>query len=130
MKQLRNLLDFVRPVQLFLALLTYCLGLGLARYLGTSLRLEPGLGGAAVVLLLLMASNLLVEYFRPWNEPLTGAEMTPAEREQLRSLLLTFGAAFLCVAGMLIFLLQLGGFLRLDSALLLVVFTLLGLTAA
>jgi len=135
MTSLRHILRLTRPVQLLLALLTYSLGLGIAHYLGTTLHPEPQFAGGAVILLLLAASNLFVEYFRPLNEPVFPApdskvKMTPTEREQFRSFLLAFGAAFLGVAGVLIFLLQRGGFIHINSAFLLVVFTLLALANA
>src|SRR5690349_17579164 len=125
MNSFRFVLRAARPMQLLLALLTYSLGLGIARYLGTTLRPEPQFTGALIVLLLLAASNLFTEYFRPFNEPLLpgsvpGVDVTPAQREQLRSFLLAFGAAFLGVAGMLLFLLQRTGSIQINSALLLV----------
>src|SRR5436305_13484211 len=103
MNQLRHVLRLTRPIQLLLALLTYSLGLGIARYLGITLRLEACFAGAAIVLLLLAASSLFIEYFRPFNEPVLPGpahlpEMTRAEWEQLHSFLLAFGAAFLAVA--------------------------------
>ncbi len=135
MNPLRFTFRSARPIQLLLALLTYSLGLGIARYLGTSLLPELEFIGAAIVLLLLAASNLFTEYFRPFNEPLlpgstVNAEMTPAQREQLRSFLLAFGAAFLGVAALLLFLLQRTGSIQINSALLLVVFALLALANA
>src|SRR5687767_5475794 len=135
MNPLRFALRSARPIQLLLALLTYSLGLGIARYLGTDLRPELEFIGAAIVLLLLATSNLFTEYFRPFNEPLLPGstpdmEMTPAQREQLRSFLLAFGAAFLGVAALLLFLLQRSGSIQINSALLLVVFTLLALANA
>jgi 1,4-dihydroxy-2-naphthoate octaprenyltransferase len=135
MNYARHILRLTRPVQLFLAILTYSLGLGIARYMGTTLRLEAALAGAAIVVLLLAASSLFIEYFRPINEPVfpgltPQAEMSAAEREQLYAFLLSFGAIFLALAAMLIFLLQHSGFIQLDSALLLVIFTLLALANA
>jgi 1,4-dihydroxy-2-naphthoate octaprenyltransferase len=135
MNQLRQLLRLAQPVQLLLAVLTYSLGLGIARYLGTTLKPEPQFAGGAVVILLLAASNLLVEHFRPFNEPFfpAGAEgkaLTPAQTEQLRAYLLALGAACLAVAGVLIFLLQRGGFLQLDTVLLLALLVALGLANA
>ncbi len=131
MNQLRHILRLIRPVHLLLALLTYSMGLGIARYLGVTLRLVPQFVGGTILLLLLAASGLLSEYFRPFNEPLLpGKELTPREQEQLRAYLLAFGAAFLGVAGLLVFLLQRAGSLQLDAVLLLAVFTLLALANA
>ena len=135
MTQLRRILRLSRPVELLLALLTYSLGLGIARYVGVSLRAEPQFVGACIVLLLLAASNLLVVFFRPFNEPVfpvsaSEKELTPAELEALRSFLLVFGAAFLAVAGVLIFLLQRAGYVQINAALALVAFSLLALANA
>jgi 1,4-dihydroxy-2-naphthoate octaprenyltransferase len=129
MSQLRPLLHLTRPLHLLLALLTYGLGLGIARYIGTTLSVEPQILGAIIVLLLLAASALLTEYFRPFNEPIVIDE-TRKEREELRSLLLTVSIAFIAVAGLLVFLLQRAGSLRADSAVLFAAFTLLALANA
>jgi 1,4-dihydroxy-2-naphthoate octaprenyltransferase len=129
MTQLRQLFRFTHPIRLLLALLTYGLGLGLARYLGVTLYPEPQLFGGVIVIFLLAASGLLVEYFRPVNEPIILGE-TRKEREDLRSLLLIVSITFLAVAGILIFLLQRGGFLRVDTFLLLSGFVLLALANA
>ncbi len=129
MIQFRNLVRLAHPVQLFFALLTYGLGLGLARYLGATLLLAPQFLGGVIVLFLLVASGLLTEYFRPFNEPIIAGE-TPAERERFRALLLNVGLALLGVVGLLIFLLQRGGFLGLETFLLLVGFILLALANA
>jgi len=129
MIQFRNLVRLAHPVQLFFALLTYGLGLGLARYLGATLLLAPQVLGGVIVLFLLVASGLLTEYFRPFNEPIIAGE-TPAERERFRALLLNVGLALLGVVGLLIFLLQRGGFLGLETFLLLVGFILLALANA
>jgi 1,4-dihydroxy-2-naphthoate octaprenyltransferase len=135
MNQLRRILRLIRPVQLLLALLTYSLGLGIARYLGITLRPESGFAGMAIVVLLQAASSLFIEYFRPFNEPVfpgpaPQTEISPLEREQLHSFLLVLAAAFLAAAGMLVFLLQHGGFLHSNSAFLLLIFVLLSLANA
>lgn len=118
MLSFRHILRLTRPVQLLLALLTYGLGLGLARYLGASLQPAPQFLGGFIVVFLLAASSLLTEYFRPFNEPLVVDE-TRREREDLRALLLIFSLVLLGVTAILVFLLQRGGFLHLDTFLLL-----------
>jgi 1,4-dihydroxy-2-naphthoate octaprenyltransferase len=125
----RNLLRFVHPVQLLLALLTYGLGLGLARYLGASLQPAPQFLGGFIVVFLLTASSLLTAYFRPFNEPLVVDEAR-REREDLRSLLLIVSLILLGVTAILVFLLQRGGFLHLDTFLLLAGLLLLALANA
>ncbi len=129
MPHTQTIFRLARPIQLLLSLLTYGLGLGLARYLGAPALLEPQFLGGMIILLLLAASSLLTEYFRPLNEPILPDETRKA-REELRSLLLTFGAAFVAVAGILAFLLQRAGFIHVDSGLLLLAFTLLALANA
>jgi 1,4-dihydroxy-2-naphthoate octaprenyltransferase len=129
MNQIRNIFRLSRPIQLLLALLTYGLGLGLARYLGATLLPEPQFFGGVIIIFLLVVSSLLTEYFRPFNEPIIAGE-TPAEREEFRSLLLVVSLAFLAVVGILVFLLQRGSFLEVDTFLLLVGFILLALANA
>ena len=129
MNQFRNMLRLARPIQLLLALLTYGLGLGLARYLGVTLLPEPQFFGGVIVIFLLVSSSLLTEYFRPFNEPIILGE-TPKEREEFRSLLLIISITILAVAGILIFLLQRGGFLGVDTLLLFAGFILLALANA
>ena len=129
MNQFRNMLRLAYPIQLLLALLTYGLGLGLARYLGVTLLPEPQFFGGVIVIFLLVSSSLLTEYFRPFNEPIVLGE-TPKEREEFRSLLLIISITILAVAGILIFLLQRGGFLGVDTLLLFAGFILLALANA
>ncbi len=129
MPQLRHILQLTRPLHLFLALLNYTLGLGLARYLGTSLLPEAQFLGGTIVILLLAASGLFLAAFRPFNQPIVPGE-TPTEREALRRLILAFGVAFLAAAGMFFFLLQRAGLIHLDSGLMLAVFVVLALANA
>lgn len=126
---MNHLLRLTRPVYLMLALLTYSLGLGIARYLGTTLQPETQFLGGVIVVLLLAASGLLTASFRPINEPIITGE-TRSERETLRRRLLAFGVACMAVAGMLIFFLQRIGLLQLDSGLLLVLFAAVALANA
>ncbi len=129
MSQFRSILNLVRPVQLLLALLSYGLGLGLAHYLGVTFLPEPQFLGGLIVLMLLVASALLTEYFRPFNEPILLGE-TRKEREDLRSQILIISVSFLAVSGILVFLLQRGGFLVSATAVFLVLFILLALAVA
>lgn len=129
MPLLTTVLRLARPIHLLLALLTYGLGLGIARYLGGLLQPLPQIAGALSLLLLLAASSLLVEYFRPSNEPILPGE-TRQQREALRPLLLTVSAAFIAVAALLAFLLYLQGGLPVNDALLFVLYLLLCLSLA
>lgn len=129
MPVIRTVVNFVRPVQLMLAMLSYWLGVGLARYLGATILPVPQFLGGIFVILLMAASYLLTEYFRPFNEPLVPGE-TRKEREQVRSLLLVISISFLGLASILVFLLQREGLVHLDTAMLLALFGLLSLANA
>ena len=109
--------------------MAYAFGLGLARYLGNTPRLEAQFLGGIIVVLLLGASGLFNAGFRPFHEPIKPGE-TPAEREASGKLLRAFGVAFLSVAAMLFFLMQRIGLIRLDSGLLLAAFTTLAMVNA
>lgn len=129
MPSLATLLRLTRPVHLLLALLTYGLGIGVARYLGGLLQPLLQIAGGLSLLLLLAASNLLIEYFRPLNEPILPGETRPA-REALRPVLLTVSVAFVAVSALLAFLLRLQGHLPASDALLVVLYLLLCLALA
>ncbi len=117
--------SLTRPIQLVIALMEYGLGLGLARYLGATIYPEPQYFGGIVVILILAASNLLVEYFRPFNEPIVLGE-TRKEREDLQQIILMISITFLLVSAILVFLLQRGGYFQAETTFL---FTLLVLMA-
>ncbi len=129
MTQLQKITILMRPINLIFALLTYGLGLGIARYLGATILLEPQIFGAAIILLIMAASALLTEYFRPLNEPIHQDE-TRKERAELRSRLLVISITFLGTATILAILLRSAGFVHLDTAIFLVLFTLLALMNA
>jgi len=129
MPSFNTLLRLTRPIHLLLALLTYGLGLGIARYLGGLLQPLLQIAGGLSLLLLLAASNLLIEYFRPPNEPIFPGE-TRQQREALRPLVLIISVAFIAVAALLAFLLYLQGHLPVNDALLFVLYLLLCLSLA
>jgi len=88
----------IAPLFLFLTILAYLLGSGMAHYLGLlkdSLSLYLGL---AWVLLVQGAVFLLAEYHRPAAQPYHDEE-TPRQRIALRTLLLQVSAALLVLAG-------------------------------
>ncbi len=126
---MKPILRLTRPIYLLLALFTYSLGLGMARYLGATLRPESQFIGGAIVVLLTAATGLLTVAFRPVNEPLVAGE-TRGERETLHRRLLAFWGACLAAAGMLLVLLQRLGLLQGDAGLLMVLFAVLGLVNA
>jgi 1,4-dihydroxy-2-naphthoate octaprenyltransferase len=129
MPKIRSIISLARPIQLVLALLEYGFGLGLARYLGATILPEPQFFGGAMVLLLLAASNLLVEYFRPINEPIIPGE-TRGERESLQQVLLVISFTFLTVVAVLIFLLLRNGYFHLQAVILLIVLVVLAMANA
>lgn len=129
MPSLITVLRLTRPIHLLLALLTYGLGLGIARYLGGLLQPFAQIASGFSLLFLLSASNLLVEYFRPPNEPILPGE-TPQQRETLRSLLLTVSTAFIAVAALLAFWLYLQNRLPVNNALLFVLYLIFCLSLA
>lgn len=124
-----RILFFTRPLYLFLTALTYSLGLGIASYLGTTLRVDLQFLAGTVLVLLMAASGLLTAAFRPVNEPLVPGQ-APHERDALRRRLLAFGVGCMGVAGMLIFALRRANLIQLDGALLLALFAAVALANA
>ncbi len=112
MTTFRTLLRISRPLFLLFAALMITLGTGMARYLGTPLRLAAFLLGLLTVLLLQAAAFLLVEYFRLPMALLAPGE-TPRQRERLRTLLLQVAAAALVLATALTIILLHAGLLPL-----------------
>ncbi|MBT3188762.1 MAG: UbiA family prenyltransferase [Anaerolineae bacterium] len=100
MSRLKPLLTFSNPPLLALAVLTYALGAGIARYLGRAN--NPLLFGLGFIwiLLLFLAMSLLTIYFRPHNEPLVKGE-TIKEQNWLRAALFQVSIAALGIAALL-----------------------------
>ncbi len=94
MQRLQNLLRISRPLLLLLAAITYVLGTGIARYLGKPQTPTVFWLGMVGILLAQVSMNLLVEVFRPLNEPIF-AEETAEERKGLHD------AALYCSIGAL-----------------------------
>lgn len=84
----------IRPIHLFLAALTYCLGASIADYLGNSFRSGPFWLGLLGVILAQFAMSLLPEVFRLDIEPLLKGE-TRHERQILRNNILYVSIAAL-----------------------------------
>ncbi len=82
MQRLLTILRLARPLQLMLAALTYVLGAGIARYLGHEQKPTVFWLGLIGVVFAQTSMGLLVEVFRPANEPIVEGE-TPAERKAL-----------------------------------------------
>ena len=101
MSNLRLLFRFSRPLNLLLAALTYGLGLGLARYLGITLDVPAAFLGGVLVVLVMISTNYLSEYFLFPQVPFTVLE-TPRQHAESRRLLLVAGLAFLGAVAVLI----------------------------
>ncbi len=80
MQRLLTILRLARPLLLLLAALTYVLGTAIARYLGDALVPSVFWLGLIGVVLAQGSMSLLVEVFRPANEPIIAGE-TPADRK-------------------------------------------------
>ncbi len=74
MQRLLTILRLTRPLLLLLAALTYVLGTAIARYLGNALVSTAFWLGLIGVVLAQASMNLLVEVFRPVNEPIVPGE--------------------------------------------------------
>jgi 1,4-dihydroxy-2-naphthoate octaprenyltransferase len=80
---LRALARLARPLYLLFAALTYSLGAGVARYLGTPIKVDVMLLGLVGVALAQTGMDLLAVVFRPEREPLLDDE-TPGQRRVMR----------------------------------------------
>lgn len=101
-----KLLRLSGPLYLLLALLTYSLGWGLARYLGNPFKPVSFWLGLLAVLLAQVATFLLAEVFRPVTDPIVENE-TAAQRKALQDQMLysALGAlAAFCASAFIIYL--------------------------
>ncbi|MGA2491043.1 MAG: hypothetical protein ABSF99_12820 [Anaerolineales bacterium] len=118
MLDFRIFIKLARPLHLLLAILTFSLGAGIARYLGRPfLAAAFGLGLLAV-LAIQTAAYWLVEYFRLPLTPLAKDE-TPRHREALRTSLFQSALGLLTVSGAIIVTLLLARLLPLPAGILL-----------
>jgi 1,4-dihydroxy-2-naphthoate octaprenyltransferase len=105
MQRLTNIFRLSRPLYLLLAALTYILGAGIAHFLGKPQVSTAFWLGLLGVLFAQLSMSLLVEVFRPINEPIVSGE-TPAERRLTReaALYVSIGAlACLAVIAVLLY---------------------------
>ena len=108
----------LHPLHLLFLALTYTLGVALADYLGASISISTltfGLGG---ILLAHTGMNLLVEVFRPSNEPIIPGQPR-AERVYLRDRLLVTAIGLLIIAAGFAYLLHLSDRLNIAALILL-----------
>jgi 1,4-dihydroxy-2-naphthoate octaprenyltransferase len=111
---LKNLLRLSRPLHLLLAALTYFLGTSIANYLGKPFRIDSFWLGLTAVLLSQASMNLLVEVFRPANEPIVEGE-TLKERLAIRNNALYVSVAALTANAVIAFLLYNNGHLSVSA---------------
>ena len=102
MKRTLTLFRLSRPLYLFLAALTYVLGASIARYLGNQQNQSVFWFGLLAVIMGQLSMSLLVEVFRPFNEPVVVGE-TRLERKIVQDLSLYISLAALIVAGVIAF---------------------------
>ncbi len=105
---MKNLLRLSRPLYLLLSALTYSLGASIANYLGRAFRPDAFWLGLAAVLLAQASMSLLVEVFRPINEPILEEE-SRKERLTLRNNALYVSIAALSANAVIAFLLYNNG---------------------
>ncbi|MCS7009852.1 MAG: hypothetical protein NZL98_00605 [Anaerolineales bacterium] len=108
----------IRWIDFLIATLAFLLGVGLARYLGASVRWEALAIGLLVLGALFLSFTWLREYFRLPFLP-RPAEETPGQRERFRLLLLQLSYAGLAVGGVGAVVLVFYRLLGLESSLLL-----------
>ncbi len=127
----QRILRLAQPIELLLLLLTYGLGLGIARYLGQVIRVESQLFGGLILLLMLAAAHLLAGYFRPAHDPVIPAnpEISLAEHRksnaEIRPIILTVSFALIAVAAILAFFMGWQGLLSMPAGLMFILFLVL-----
>src|SRR5512142_717819 len=97
MQRLLTIVRLARPLLLMLAALTYVLGTAIARYLGKPPTLAVFWLGLIGILLAQASMSLLVEVFRPADEPIVQDE-TPVERKAIYDASLYVSIAALAAA--------------------------------
>lgn len=106
----RKLLRLSRPLYVLLTALTYLFGVGIARYLGVSHLDAPFWLGLWGVLLAQTSMSLLVEIFRPINEPIVPDE-SRQDRRAVRDAALYITMAALTALAVIAYLLYHDGHL-------------------
>ncbi len=120
MSRLLTIFRLSRPQLLLLAALTYVLGAGIARYLGHPPVSAVFWLGFIGVLLAQMSMSLLVEVFRPANEPRL-ADESPAQRRAIYDSALYVSIAALASVAVIAFLLYKDGSLTSPALVLLAI---------
>ena len=97
MQRLLTIVRLTRPLYLLLAAVTYVLGTGIARYLGHPQVPTVFWLGLVGVLLAQASMSLLVDVFRPANEPIVQGE-SASERKSVYDAALYVSIGFLAAA--------------------------------
>jgi 1,4-dihydroxy-2-naphthoate octaprenyltransferase len=118
MPNFQTFIKLARPIQLFLAALTYCLGAGIAHYLGRPVKVAGFCLGLLALVVIQAATFWLVEYFRLPYTPLIKNE-TPRNKEALRSGLFQIVIASFTGSGAIIFTLAISRLLPIPARILL-----------
>jgi 1,4-dihydroxy-2-naphthoate octaprenyltransferase len=105
---LRALASLSRPLHMLLAVLTYWLGVGLARYLGANIKIEALWIGLFGVLLAQMSMGLLSALFLPSTD-YAFRDTSPEQRRMLRGAALYASIAALAALGLVAFALRTAG---------------------
>jgi 1,4-dihydroxy-2-naphthoate octaprenyltransferase len=116
-------LKLSRPISLLLAVLTYTLGVGMARYLGQPIRIASFGMGLLALVTLLVATFLFAEYFRLPLTPLNQDE-TPRQRERFRVTLLQVSYAALTLSAVAVVTMLLTHLVNVSAGILLLLATL------
>lgn len=104
MQRLLTILRLSKPLYLLLAAITYFLGAGIARYLGEP-QIPPAFWlGLAGIVLAQLSMNLLVEVYRPENEPIIPDE-SMANRKAIHDSLLYVSIGSLAALAVIAFIL-------------------------
>ena len=126
---LMSIFRLVRPLQFVFILVTYFLGISLARYLGVPFQSTAFWMGLAAVLLAHVSLRLLAEVFYLDVEPLQEGETRQA-RQKFRSNVLLIALAALALVGFLIFLIFMSGQLSITAFFFFILLLLIVLTYA
>lgn len=111
---MKNIIRLSRPLHLLLAALTYFLGVSIADYLGKPFRMDAFWLGLIATLFSQASMNLLVEVFRPINEPILAGEILK-DRLVLRNNALYVSIAALTANAVVAFILYNNGHLSVPA---------------
>jgi 1,4-dihydroxy-2-naphthoate octaprenyltransferase len=124
-----TLLRSAQPRNLFLAVLTYFLGAGIAKYLGHSIKLLALVTGLGVMITIFLTTFWLKEYFYLQCAPLADEESV-SQRNRLRAGLFQSSLALLTVSGAIFVIMLLTHIMPLPAGIFLVLTFILSISYA